>query len=122
MANLLMKRRSSRLMRRVVAVGIAAVFGLPGSTTGQAGSSAGAPNRTEILFLGTAGGPPLRLDRSEPSTLLIVDGRPYLIDCGIGTMRRMLQAVTGALDRLLPPQPLNRELELPSEWFKYPPI
>ncbi len=48
--------------------------------------------RTEVLFLGTAGGPPLRLDRSEPSTLLIVDGRPYLIDCGIGTMRRMLRA------------------------------
>ena len=35
---------------------------------------------------------------------------------------RTLQAVAGALDRLLPPQPLNRELELPSEWFKYPPI
>ena len=49
-------------------------------------------NRTEILFLGTAGGPPLRLDRSEPATLLIVDGRPYLIDCGIGTARRMLRA------------------------------
>ena len=48
--------------------------------------------RTEVLFLGTAGGPPLRLDRSEPSTLLIVEGRPYLIDCGIGTMRRMLRA------------------------------
>ena len=38
-------------------------------------------------------------------------------------LRRTLQAVTGALDRLLPPQPLNRrELELPSEWFIYPPI
>lgn len=52
----------------------------------------GAPHRTEILFLGTAGGPPLRVDRSEPSTLLIVDGRPYLFDCGIGTMQRLLQA------------------------------
>jgi ribonuclease BN (tRNA processing enzyme) len=51
-----------------------------------------APARTEILFLGTAGGPPLRLERSEPSTLLIVDGRAYLIDCGIGTIRRLLQA------------------------------
>lgn len=30
--------------------------------------------------------------RSEPATLLIVDGRPYLIDCGIGTMRRMFDA------------------------------
>ena len=37
-------------------------------------------------------------------------------------LRRRLQAVAAALDRLLPPQPLNRELELPSEWFKYPPI
>ena len=63
-----------------------------GSVTGQTGSSIETPNDTQILFLGTAGGPPLRLDRSEPSTLLIVDGRPYLIDCGIATMRRMLQA------------------------------
>ncbi len=51
------------------------------------------PNpRAEIIFLGTAGGPPLRLDRSEPATLLIVDDRKYLIDCGIGTMRRMVEA------------------------------
>ena len=37
-------------------------------------------------------------------------------------LRSTLQAIAGALDRLLPPQPLNRELELPPEWFKYPPI
>ena len=37
-------------------------------------------------------------------------------------LRRTLQAVAGALDRLLPPQPPNRELELPPELFKYPPI
>ena len=36
--------------------------------------------------------------------------------------RRRMQAVAAALDRLLPPQPLNRGLELPPEWFKYPPI
>jgi ribonuclease BN (tRNA processing enzyme) len=47
---------------------------------------------TQLLFLGTGGGPPLNLDGSKPSTLLIVDGRPYLIDCGIGAMRRMLEA------------------------------
>src|SRR5690349_24316489 len=94
MANSILKLCRTRLTCRVIAVGIVAAFGLAGagSTAGQAGSSAAAPNRTEILFLGTAGGPPLRLDRSEPSTLVIVDGRPYLIDCGIGTMRRMLEA------------------------------
>ena len=33
-------------------------------------------------------------------------------------LRRTLQAVAGALDRLLPQHPR----ELPPEWFKYPPI
>ena len=37
-------------------------------------------------------------------------------------LRRTLLAVAGALDRLLPPHQLNREVELPPEWFKYPPI
>jgi hypothetical protein len=37
-------------------------------------------------------------------------------------LRPTLQAVAGALDRLIPPHPLNREVELPPEWFKYPPI
>ena len=37
-------------------------------------------------------------------------------------LRRRLQAVAATLDRLLPQQPLNRELEPPPEWFKYPPI
>ena len=33
-------------------------------------------------------------------------------------LRRRLQTVADALDRLLPPHPL----QLPPEWFKYPPI
>ena len=37
-------------------------------------------------------------------------------------LRRTLEVVAGALDRVLPPEPLNREIELPPEWFKYPPI
>lgn len=67
----------------------AAAYSIPSETTAQ---PADLNNRTEILFLGTAGGPPLRRDRSEPATLIIVDGRAYLIDCGIGTVQRMLQA------------------------------
>lgn len=55
-------------------------------------SASASTARTQILFLGTAGGPPLRFDRSEPSTLLIVNGRKYLIDCGIGTARRLVEA------------------------------
>jgi hypothetical protein len=37
-------------------------------------------------------------------------------------VRRTLQAVAGALDRLVPPHSLDREVELSPEWFKYPPI
>ena len=77
------------------AISIAALAFAAGSSGVVAAGRAdlrGGSNRTEVLFLGTAGGPPLRVDRSEPATLLIVDGRPYLIDCGIGTMRRMLRA------------------------------
>lgn len=54
--------------------------------------AADADARAEVLFLGTSGGPLLHAARSKPSTLLTVDGREYLIDCGIGTMERMLQA------------------------------
>jgi len=37
-------------------------------------------------------------------------------------LRRTSQAIASALHRLRPPQPLIREVELPPEWFKYPPI
>ena len=58
----------------------------------QALSPAETPRGLEILLLGTHGGPALVEQRLEPATLLIVDGRPYLIDCGIGTMRRLVDA------------------------------
>ncbi len=65
------------------------VFSAP--VAGQRQTAALRANDTELLMLGTAGGPPLRKNRSEPATLLIVDGRPYLIDCGIGTVRRLVE-------------------------------
>lgn len=64
-------------------------FNLPAAS--QQRPAALRANDTELLMLGTAGGPPLRNDRSEPATLLIVDGRTYLIDCGIGTVRRLVE-------------------------------
>lgn len=60
--------------------------------TAQGTPSLKAPSGLQILFLGTNGGPILDAERSESSTLLIVDGRSYLIDCGIGTVRRLLRA------------------------------
>jgi ribonuclease BN (tRNA processing enzyme) len=65
---------------------------MPRRSFAQNATPAGSQNGVQILLLGTQGGPKLDEQRSEPATLLIVDGRPYLIDCGIGTMRRMLDA------------------------------
>lgn len=44
---------------------------------------------TRLVLLGTAGGPITHTARSQPASLLIVDGRPYLIDCGDGTVRQL---------------------------------
>lgn len=63
-----------------------------GFAAAQGTASLKAPSGLQILFLGTNGGPILDAERSESSTLLIVDGRSYLIDCGIGTVRRLLRA------------------------------
>ncbi len=52
----------------------------------------------EIITLGTAGGPTLRKKRSEPATLLIVNGQRYLFDCGTGTVRQLLLAGQGPAD------------------------
>lgn len=81
---------SGRLRRRcaVAVAGFLAAVPLASAANAQAANH----RRTQIIFLGTAGGPPLRVERSEPSTLLIVDGRDYLIDCGIGTARRLVEA------------------------------
>jgi hypothetical protein len=36
--------------------------------------------------------------------------------------RRVLLALLGAVDRLVPPRDACQDAELPAEWFKYPPI
>src|SRR5215469_17346126 len=82
------KSRCGKMFIAALALGLT-FFSIPAATLQQ--PAALRENDTELLMLGTAGGPPLRKDRSEPATLLIVDGRPYLIDCGIGTIQRLVE-------------------------------
>ena len=49
-------------------------------------------SRTELITLGTGGGPLPRKDRAQSSNLLVVNGTPYLIDAGAGTTRRIVQS------------------------------
>jgi ribonuclease BN (tRNA processing enzyme) len=94
MANKDLSKRRMRAAWHDVLVTAAAVLSLGMMPTRSFAQNAPAEawKGLQILLLGTHGGPALVKQRSEPATLLIVDGRPYLIDCGIGTMRRMLDA------------------------------
>jgi ribonuclease BN (tRNA processing enzyme) len=46
---------------------------------------------TRLVLLGTGAGPIPRKDRSQPASLLIVGGRPYLVDAGNGVSRQLAQ-------------------------------
>ncbi|MEO8433921.1 MAG: MBL fold metallo-hydrolase [Pyrinomonadaceae bacterium] len=49
--------------------------------------------KTRIILLGTKGGPRVgESGRSNPSTLILIDNVPYVIDCGYGTSRQLLTA------------------------------
>jgi len=55
---------------------------------------------TRIILLGTKGGPSLgKIGRSNPSTLILINDIPYVVDCGYGTSRQLLSAEV-SLNRL----------------------
>ena len=48
---------------------------------------------TRVILLGTKGGPRVgEAGRSNPSTLILINDVPYLVDCGYGTSRQLLAA------------------------------
>lgn len=110
-----MKPAGSRIASTLAAALMLAAA-LPASTQAQEKTAAGGheqrqggwadradhPRGTAIVTLGTAGGPPPHEGRSQPATMLEVDGHHYLIDAGegvryqmrqVGVMRPILDAV-----------------------------
>jgi ribonuclease BN (tRNA processing enzyme) len=57
-----------------------------------------APKGTKLVMLGTRGGPGVDLTRSETASAVIVDGVPYLLDCGYGTLRALTASGVGFLN------------------------
>jgi ribonuclease BN (tRNA processing enzyme) len=47
------------------------------------------------VLLGTRAGPVIDLTRSQTASAVIVDGTPYLVDCGYGTLRQLVAAGIG---------------------------
>jgi hypothetical protein len=58
----------------------------------QSHPSAETSKGIQMLLRRTVGASPLHKDRLEPSSLRVVDGRPYLIGCDIATMRATLRS------------------------------
>ena len=52
---------------------------------------------THLVLLGTRGGPGVDLKRAETSSVVMVDDTPYLIDCGYGTLRDLVECGIGYL-------------------------
>lgn len=58
----------------------------------QSGSAPVRQGGDRIILLGTKGGPVADPTRSEPASLLVIGGTPYLIDAGAGTLHRLAEA------------------------------
>ncbi|MDU1671839.1 MAG: MBL fold metallo-hydrolase [Bradyrhizobium sp.] len=52
----------------------------------------GARTGTRIVFLGTKGGPRVGIGASNPANLVVVNGTPFVIDCGMGVSRQLVNA------------------------------
>jgi len=52
---------------------------------------------TWLVLLGTRGGPGVDPTRGQTASAVVVDGRPYLIDCGYGTVRQLVASNVGYL-------------------------
>ncbi|MGO4702793.1 MBL fold metallo-hydrolase [Dyella sp. 2RAB6] len=67
-------------------LGAAALGALPFATRADAAA------RSRLILLGTAGGPTPKPDRAAPASAVVVDGVIYVVDCGNGVARQMVQA------------------------------
>ena len=55
-------------------------------------SAAQEPAKMQFITLGTAGGPLIRVDRSEPANAVVVGNAVYLFDVGAGALRQIAAA------------------------------
>lgn len=79
----------NELNRRALLLG-SLLLGISGGASSQIQPRSGLG--TKLILLGTKGGPRVGGERSNPATLITIDGTPYLIDCGYGTARQIVRA------------------------------
>ena len=73
----------------------------PGVGVAQSKPVANTAAKTQVVMLGT-GTPYADPDRFGPATAIVVNGTPYLVDCGPGVIRRVAQAHKNGVEGLTP--------------------
>ncbi len=66
--------------------------GAAGAFTAPRVFAQSAKPRTRIVFLGTKGGPRVGIGAANPANLVVVNGTPFVIDCGMGVSRQLVSA------------------------------
>jgi len=92
--------RRTVLRTAAAASGFGAAAALSLRPTPATATPAKGGSRTELVLLGTSGGPVPMYGRAGISSALVVDGRVYLVDCGPGAFGRYAEAAltAGQLD------------------------
>lgn len=87
------------IAQQAAPAGGARAGGAGAGTGGRGGRAGGANNNadrvlpgTQVILLGTRAGPGVDLKRAQTATVVMVEGTPYLIDCGYGTVRNLVAA------------------------------
>jgi len=96
------RRTLLKTLAAFAASGIASPVFAQAPARGQRGAAAGGarggrgnaePVRgTTLILLGTQGGPGVSATRTQTASVVLVDGQPYLVDCGYGAVRGLVQA------------------------------
>lgn len=68
-----------------------------GPALGSAPPAAPVKSGTWLVLLGTHAGPGIDLSRAQTASAVVVDGRPYLVDCGYGALRQLVAGHVGYL-------------------------
>lgn len=71
---------------------VASLGALPGSRLALAQGADTSRRGTKLILLGTKGGPRVGGERSNPASVIVVDGVPYVVDCGQGVSRQLVSA------------------------------
>lgn len=64
----------------------------PRDPCAHAGERREGASDTKVVLMGTKGGPRVGKGRANPSNLVIAAGRSYVIDCGYGVTRQLVEA------------------------------